>query len=544
MPPLLVVGIDGCPPALLDRWVAAGELPALASLISGGCFTVLRSTPNYQSASAWTSIVTGVNPGKHGILHFTNPVHGSYRLAQIDATARRAPTLWRLLSDAGLRVAALNFPVSYPAEPINGVQVAGWLAPTPGAPGFTHPPELAREIVRGFGRYPIHPDVRRHALAGNYRAVADLASRAVRHKARVARWLLRRERWDCFGVVFVETDSVQHWCWHLLDDTDPDHDPDLARRAGEVVLQVYRALDEELSGLVAAAGPDANVIVLSDHGQAANSGGQVFLRGWLRAAGYLVARPGQAPGGAGIRRRVLGALKDATPRGVKARLVSRFPGVWAGAQRLARGGEADWSRTRAWTETGHIFINLRGVWPEGIVEAGGKRDELLAEITDGLLSLEDADTGERVVAQVTRGDEQFSGPCADIMPDLLVHWRNDLRPRALLWRSPSRGPVTIPRPPSLTLPTGAHHPDGTLIAAGPAFASHHRPPAACVYDIAPTALHLLGLPVPSYMDGQVPAALLTQEALTGLRTVDMDPFDGTGDARPGAGDDPAVRARL
>jgi len=118
MRPVIVVGIDGCTPALLERWAEAGELPVISSLMRRGCYTVLRSTPNYQSASAWTSMVTGVNPGKHGIFHFMNPQPGSYELVHINATFRRAPTIWRLLSEAGVHVAALNFPVSYPASPI------------------------------------------------------------------------------------------------------------------------------------------------------------------------------------------------------------------------------------------------------------------------------------------------------------------------------------------------------------------------------------------------------------------------------------------
>ncbi len=89
---LLVVGVDGLPPALLRKLIDDGRTPNLARLAENGSLGVLRSTPNYQSASAWTSLVTGVNPGRHGIIHFTNPVRGGYRFARTDARARRAPS--------------------------------------------------------------------------------------------------------------------------------------------------------------------------------------------------------------------------------------------------------------------------------------------------------------------------------------------------------------------------------------------------------------------------------------------------------------------
>lgn len=529
MSPVIVIGIDGCPPTLLRKWLRDGQLPTLGKLASRGSFGTLRSTPNYQSASAWTSIVTGVGPGKHGIFHFTNPVPGSYAVEQINASARRAPTIWRLLSDAGLRVAALNFPVSFPAESVNGAQVAGWLAPTDSSSGFTHPPELAGEITRRFGRFPIQPDVRRHALAGRWDEVARIAITGIRYKAEVARWLIEREAYDFLGVVFVETDSVQHWCWRLIDPTHPQYP---GQGAPNPILEVYRALDEELASLLAIAGPDADTLVISDHGQMANAGGQVFLRGWLRAAGYLMPHAEGASGRATNRliARAFNLIKNRAPNSIKVRLRARFPGLQSRAQRSMSGLTPDWSRTRAWTEMGHIFINLRGRQPEGIVEPGGEYEALVAELTEGLLALEDATTGEHTVAAVTRGDEEFAGPWADTMPDLLVHWRDDVHPATLQWRAADGSKMSLARPPNRTLPSGAHHPDGTFIGAGPRMKSGADLPPLSVYDITPTVLHLLGQPVPSYMDGAVATEALTVEAARGVRVEEMELLSGRAQA--------------
>ncbi len=539
---VIVVGIDGCPPDLLRRWLGEGELPTLASLLRRGAMGALRSTPNYQSASAWTSMVTGVNPGKHGIFHFTNPVAGSYDMEQINASARRAPTIWRLLSDAGLRTVALNFPVSYPVESVQGAQVAGWLAPTDASVGFTHPPELAAQLREQFGPYRIQPDVRRHALAGRYDALTQTVVAGVRHKGAVARWLAEREAWDALGVVFVESDSTQHWCWHLIDPAHPDHpaqvpDPD-------PVLAVYRSIDEELGRLLEVVDDDLNVVVVSDHGQVPNSGAQVFLRGWLREAGYLVPRAERAP------RRALGrllargfeAVKNIAPNSIKARLRSRLPGLQSRAQQGMSGVVPDWSRTRAWTDLGQIFINTRGRWPEGIVEPGAEYEALLAELSEQLLALEDAETGRPVFEAVSRGDEQLHGPSAPAMPDLLVHARSDLFPRELIWRAPDGRAVRLPKPDRV-LPKGAHHPDGTILAAGPDVANTPVDPLS-IYDVTPTVLHLLGQPIPSYMDGVVADQLLTDQAARDMRIIDAELPDPVDSGGPSDDDQETVEKRL
>ncbi|MBD3292526.1 MAG: hypothetical protein GF393_06350, partial [Armatimonadia bacterium] len=287
---LLVVGVDGLSPGFVQQLIDEGRAPTLAALAQRGALGVLRSTPNYQSASAWTSLVTGVNPGRHGILHFTNPVRGSYEPEQIDARARRAPTVWRIASESGLRLAALNVPVSFPVEPVRGVMVAGWLCPSPSTDGFTHPPELAAWLRAKFGDYPIHPDVRRHATAGRYDTVAEVARRGIEVKLEAARRILCREEPELLCVVVTETDSLQHWSWHLLDAAHPEHDPLAAERWRGEFLGVYEALDAAMGRLLAEAGDGVDVLVVSDHGQAPNSGAQVLLRPWLVHRGYLATQ--------------------------------------------------------------------------------------------------------------------------------------------------------------------------------------------------------------------------------------------------------------
>ena len=69
-PRTLIIGLDGATFDLIDPWIARGHLPTLARALREGARGALRAFPNMNSASAWTSIVTGCNPGAHGIYDF------------------------------------------------------------------------------------------------------------------------------------------------------------------------------------------------------------------------------------------------------------------------------------------------------------------------------------------------------------------------------------------------------------------------------------------------------------------------------------------
>jgi predicted AlkP superfamily phosphohydrolase/phosphomutase len=111
---VLVVGWDGATWSVADALAREGRLPTLQALRNGGSEGVLESVPNMNSAPSWSTIVTGLGPGRHGIFYFDEPVPGTYRRTVINAGRRAGSSLWRIASDAGKRVLAVNVPISYP----------------------------------------------------------------------------------------------------------------------------------------------------------------------------------------------------------------------------------------------------------------------------------------------------------------------------------------------------------------------------------------------------------------------------------------------
>jgi len=97
---VLIIGIDGAEPSLVEKWASEGTLPNLGRIMADGVYARLKSTPNYVSASAWTSFATGVNPGKHGVIDFVQIRPGTYELERTDNTKRRCKALWDYLSSS------------------------------------------------------------------------------------------------------------------------------------------------------------------------------------------------------------------------------------------------------------------------------------------------------------------------------------------------------------------------------------------------------------------------------------------------------------
>ncbi|UCC63889.1 MAG: alkaline phosphatase family protein [Anaerolineae bacterium] len=148
-PRTLIIGLDGATFDLIEPWARAGHLPALARLMAQGVHGPLRAWPNMNSAVAWSSMLTGYNPGEHGIYDFGRaPLQRADTWRPTTAADRRKDPFWRLLSAAGQRMGVINVPISYPADPVNGFMLAGMDTPGLHSSGFAHPVDLRDELRR------------------------------------------------------------------------------------------------------------------------------------------------------------------------------------------------------------------------------------------------------------------------------------------------------------------------------------------------------------------------------------------------------------
>lgn len=506
---VLIVGLDGLEPALVQRW--ADRLPTLTRLRAEGRWGPLRSTLPFATFPAWTSFLTGVNPGEHGIFDFARLLPGSYDLAFGGATSRRRPTFARIASEAGRRVACVGFPGTWPPEPLHGVSIGGFDSPVAVSldDSFVHPPSLGPELRRRFGRYVFADFSETHTWApGWHRRAAARLLRGLERRARIAAWLLAQEPWDLFMVHFGESDTAAHHFWALMDDQSPRHPDRVDKSLSSVLLRVYMRLDRALARLIEASGEGVTVMVASDHGFGGAGEKVLHLNRWLEAQGWLsfAPSPGLAQRGLGLATRAGLAL---LPGRAQERLW-RAAGPWAGrAEARRRFAGIDWARTRAFSEELNyhpsIRLNLAGREPQGQVQAA-EADALLTQLEAALRALRDPWSGAPVVREVWRREALYRGPAVAEAPELILDLAldGDYSYNCL----PSGGPGAPWRrlAPAERLGAkgagmnGTHRRDGLWLLHGPGVAPRRK--RAEIADMAPTALAALGLSPPPWMEGR------------------------------------------
>lgn len=512
---LLVVGLDGATLDLVWPWVAAGRLPVLGGLLARGAWGRLRSTIPSATFPAWTSLVTGVNPGRHGVLDFTERVPGSYRVRFVNGSYRRVPALWNRLAAAGRRVVVLTVPATYPPEAVPGVMVSGFDSPlATGIDGsFVFPREFHREIRREIGRVPF-ADFQEVVTGPGWHddALARLRD-GVDRRTRLALHCLERERPDLLMVVFGESDTVAHHFWRFHDPSSPRHAPS---PFGDAIARVYEALDAALGRLIDAS-PGSVVAVVSDHGSGGASDRVVHLNRRLATCGLLGFRPGTSR----VARLLRAAALRAVPHRLQGQVLRRARGAAGRLESANRFGGVEWAKTVAYSEEldyhPSVWINLRGREPEGIV-APEAYAETRARVAAALTDWRD-DAGRPVVQRVWRREELYAGAFSDGAPDLLLELAlvDGYSPSCL--RSDGPGPALRRLAPAEhgagkgSGMNGGHRRDGMFAFAGPGVPAAGDVGTADITDVLPTLLALSGEPVPAGLDGRAIARALEVEAV-------------------------------
>lgn len=480
------IGLDAATFAVVDPLIEAGELPTLARLCATGSRGVLRSVTHPLTPNAWSTIVTGVNAGQHGIWDFTQRADDGYRLRLVSGGDRRAPALWDRLRGTGIRSGLVSIPFTWPAPAVDGCAIAGFDA-ADRDDGFTSPPELLAELRARFG--PLVLD-HRFPLGRDGELDLDLVRRAADGKVEVAAWLVERFDLDLLFAVFMAADHVHHLCWD-----------DWERRGAEsLVADVYRILDRATGDLLEAVG-GGDVVVISDHG-GGKLDGVVNLNAYLASRGMLA----YGKGGSALGRRAasqLFALRRVVPEGARRAVKRRLPRLRERAYEETSYTVVDWSRTRAFAygTFGNVVVNVRGRESEGVVDPADY-ESVRDEVAAALLELR-GPGGEEIVKAVHRRESLCYGPELDKVPDLVVEFREyawlgkgNLQSRAdSLW---DRIEIESSRHSYV----GSHRKEGLVVMSGPSIVEGGTLTADLV-DVAPTLLYLLGAPIPGDAEGRL-----------------------------------------
>ncbi len=526
---VFVIGLDGATWDLLGPLIQAGELPHLARVRDRGVSGTLRSVFPPLSPVAWTGVMTGKNSGKHGVFEFLEYAHNPLQGRVNSSRAIQADLVWEIAGRHGKKTVAGGVPMSYPHRPAPGFYLGDFLSPTH-APDFASDPAIFAELERAIGPYrPWSTAV--HDGGHETEALAALTD-FLEHHLRAIEFLMRRCEWDLFMFDLMATDRAEHELWHVW---DPAHRAGKGRdlsavRAGFVAF--WKTLDRGLGAIEAALPPETALILMSDHGFGPIEW-YVNFNVWLLERGDIVLHNSPY-----VKQKRWFYERGVTPEwlygqmvrwGLARQRVSRFQGKQKSL--LERLGESaflsrrhiDWSRTQAYAQGnfGQIFLNVKGRQPQGCVAPEDVRP-LLEDLKAGLLTIPHPESGTPLVERVFEREELYSGPHAHLAPDLTVVL-NDWRYRTIGLYDFTTNKVISPA----FGPTGDHRMEGVFLATGSPFRPGAALDGANLLDIAPTVLHLLGVPVPPDMDGRIlteilEPALITAEATPSATIASMD----------------------
>ncbi|WP_169978087.1 alkaline phosphatase family protein [Tautonia rosea] len=550
---VFVLGLDGATWDILGPLADAGALPNLARLRQEGASGTLRSIFPPLSPVAWTGVMTGKNPGKHGVFEFLefehNPLGGRVNTSR----SIRSELLWEIAGRFGKRTIAGAVPMSYPPRPSpDGFFLGDFLSP-PNARDFSTDPALFAELETALGEAYRPWDTSVHDGGNEAQALASLTD-FLDHHLRAVRFLMDARPWDLFVYDLMATDRIQHELWHAW---DPSHRLAKGRRdlakVRDGFIAFWSKLDAGIGEIEAALPADATLILMSDHGFGPVEH-FVNFNVWLLEKGFI-----QLINTPYVMQKYWCYKRGVTPEwiyNIMARFgqakhrVSRFGGSQDnGLDRLAESvflsrRHIDWSKTKAYAQGnfGQIFLNRIGRQPSGCVAEADVRpilDDLKAELAE----LTHPETGDPLVDRVYEADELYNGPMSRLAPDLtvvLADWRyrtiglHDFTTHKVI--SPAFGP------------TGDHRMEGVFVANGPGIQpGASLSDSATLLDIAPTVLHLLGVPSPDDLDGR-PLTEVLDPSFQPDRATQLAPSSSNGDGSPSASldeeDDEAVKQRL
>lgn len=549
---ILHIGIDGATFDLMRPWMEEGQLPNLNNIAKNGTSgSVLPPFPP-TSASSWPSFMTGMNPGKHGLFGFTRvDPHEGYGIKVNSGAVRNSQTAWQWLSEQGRRSIVINMPMTYPPEPINGLVVTG--IDTPGLESqFTYPPELREEIIRLIPDYIL--DVRSWGVTsvGERRThlLEDILL-MVESRKQLALHLMKKEAWDLFSVVFTATDRAQHFFWRFLDSKHPLYEPAEADKYHDAILRVYRRIDQAIGEMLSYCGEETVVIIMSDHGFGPQH--KLFrINQWLIEKGFLhlTNTAGKGPIRAlqsAVRAllyrgldNLVGVARSAISDTTKDRLKQMFPRLRERVASEILFSGVDWSRTLAYHTAefpGSLRVNMKGREMNGIVEPGAEYEAVYEAIRSGLENYKDPETGRNLVNRVYRREEIYWGPNLEKAPDLIVQLVDDSY--TFDWYIPvvrngnkSALPVIDALSGQYAANCGSHRLEGILMLYGESIRRGVVLEPAQIYDVMPTAIYLLGLPVPAEMDGKVLTKAIKAELLKSRPVVMGDSMAAPGEAFP------------
>jgi predicted AlkP superfamily phosphohydrolase/phosphomutase len=553
---VMLIGIDGMTWSIALELINEGRMPHLGRIFANASHGVMSSEAPLISPAIWTTFATGHKRTVHGIDNFLAKLPGEY--AEVDMTSRfrQTPAIWEMVSWAGRTVGVVNWNAAYPAEKINGVFVGHGIRPGKMNDEMIHPPEW-RDRVQSL------KPVDFHKMERSLQHIGDSQARGAYDQDRlvytIALSILSELHPDLMMLYLPGIDVVSHLYWKSRWPLSMDHFFGVSQQERSVYRDVienhYEFVDGLIGGLLEKA-DGYTTIILSDHGMGAiypPNNGYLLLNHLLERMDYLryedkscetiltelnnqgiLSVP--APCARNIfmlskalvteaRRRQESSkpkmnaadveewLKSKVlfqPRhsSVQESITRHMEALAESIQQGSVGAAIDWSSTAAWNiedvkkDKQGIFINLENRDKQGIVPYNAYKT-FQVELINKLKKLRTEKERPLLLSVVPNQEEADNDSVTIDIPDIVVKVNREALTDEFVFRDKDdRDPIPLDAVKWIYRGSGDHLPDGVFIVTGENTRGFHQLDVG-IYDITPTILWALDIPVGADMSGMI-----------------------------------------
>ncbi len=356
---LFIFGIDGTPYRLMKEYSDKGIMPNFKKLREQySIFCKMKSSIPDISSVSWSTIISGKNPGEHGVYGFIDLIPETYDLTFPNFATMKEKAYWQ--RDDKKKHVIINIPSTYPAKPMNGYHVSGFVSLD--LDKATFPGKFLGELKTANYRIDVDSGLG-HTDKGLF--IKDLFETLdIRTKIGLQVWA--EIDWDTFFFVVTGSDRIGHFLFKAFEDEN--------HKYHEQFKEYFRKIDESLGKFLEKLNPEDSIILLSDHGMEKIKK-QVYVNVYLQQEGFL-----QLEG-------------EKTYNNIKA-------------------------ESKAFAlNPGRIYVHVEGKYPKGTVKEEEK-EEVIKELIKAFDKLEFE--GEKVINKIYRKEKIYNGREIDKAPDLVL----------------------------------------------------------------------------------------------------------------------------
>ncbi len=480
---VLLFGVDGLTFDIVNPYMERGLLPNFQRLRDGGAQGVLQSLVLPMTPPAWMSIATGLSPAKHGVYDFWEYEKTENNLqGQIVTHRKGGKAVWNILSDWGKRVLVLNVPLTYPPEPVNGIMLSGYMAPDMKS-GVTYPVSFKDELLAAIPDYKIDidPSISSAEKGDVFVETLDVT----RTRTQMFRLMLTKP-WDFLFVTYVGADRIQHLRWDEIMAFHP------------LAVEYYQKLDEALGLALDALDKDDLLMLVSDHGFRGIHH-RFYLQEYLHRRGLQRMRDTTARQKVErvdmvkrmVRKVVWGLKLQGIAHGIRRQFRSKGLIETKQEAQPVKLPDLDWANTKAWIPgySGAIAGYANVFLDDSMTE------EQIEELVTAIREIRNPATGQPLALEIHREDSLGTGEFAPKERHLIVLAGEDITiinklGHKSLWESVGGS-------------MGIHHPDGVLYLYGAGVKQGTTIAPTHLYDVVPTILSFMHMPLPDELEGAV-----------------------------------------